>query len=350
MLRKKGLLTNLKKAAMCCLLVFCMLLGLAPSVKAEAADYNPKEAAEALKTYILNNGTADGSMIYITRSYIDGMSGEIEYIPSTNHFRFNTVTVTSSNAVGIMTFDYDLSANEVDGTVGYTTVGHGSTVYIVAQASFSTNYYEGKYLSATLLKGDISRSQASNVMTSGFKASMNYWNMMIEDVTNDKYNIGNLGFTRYVTPKASTSPVPTEPAAPDGAQNMYRLYNPNSGEHFYTANTGERNDLIGYGWKYEGVGWTAPITSDIPVFRLYNPNAGDHHYTKDASERDFLVSVGWNYEGIGWYSADDSGVPLYRQYNPNAIAGAHNYTTDAAERDMLVGYGWKDEGIGWYGV
>jgi len=133
-------------------------------------------------------------------------------------------------------------------------------------------------------------------------------------------------------------------------QEMHRLYNPNSGEHFYTAKAGERDQLVKLGWNYEGVGWIAPVTSKTPVYRLYNPVAGDHHYTTKAAERDALVKAKWVDEGIGWYSDDDRGVPLYRQYNPNAVTGTHNYTTNAAERDFLVKSGWVDEGIGWYGV
>ena len=132
--------------------------------------------------------------------------------------------------------------------------------------------------------------------------------------------------------------------------NMYRLYNPNSGEHFYTASSSEKDTLVKVGWRYEGIGWKAPKTSNTPVYRLYNKNAGDHHYTMSVSERDFLVKIGWKYEGIGWYSDDSQAVPLYRQYNPNAKAGSHNYTVNKGENDMLVGLGWKGEGIGWYGV
>ncbi len=131
---------------------------------------------------------------------------------------------------------------------------------------------------------------------------------------------------------------------------MHRLYNPNSGEHFYTADENEKNNLVSVGWKYEGIGWTAPETSDKPVYRLYNQNGGEHHYTLDASERDYLVSLGWKFEDIGWYSADTNGIPLYRQYNPNAFANNHNYTADKSENDWLVSLGWKAEGIGWYGV
>ena len=91
-------------------------------------------------------------------------------------------------------------------------------------------------------------------------------------------------------------------------------------------------------------------TSNTPVYRLYNPNTGDHHYTTGASEKDFLSGHGWRYEGIGWYSDDAKGVPLYREYNPNAKTGTHNYTTKQSEHRYLTSHGWRDEGIGWYGV
>ena len=135
-----------------------------------------------------------------------------------------------------------------------------------------------------------------------------------------------------------------------GEVSMYRLYNPNSGEHFYTSNVAERDMLISVGWSDEGIGWIAPSYSNTPVYRLYNQYGGEHHYTTNAAERDMLISAGWNDEGIGWYSDDAQTVPLYRQYNPNAFANNHNYTTSLAENDYLVSLGWQAEGIGWYGI
>lgn len=131
---------------------------------------------------------------------------------------------------------------------------------------------------------------------------------------------------------------------------MHRLYNPNSGEHFYTSSSTEKKTLVAAGWSDEGIGWFAPETSNTPVYRLYNENTGDHHYTMDAKERDNLIRAGWNDEGTGWYSDDAKTIPLYREYNPNAVTGTHNYTTDKAEHDKLVSVGWNDEGIGWYGI
>ena len=131
---------------------------------------------------------------------------------------------------------------------------------------------------------------------------------------------------------------------------MYRVYNPNSGEHHYTADSHERDVLVSLGWNDEGIGWYAPKTSDTPVYRLYNANGGEHHYAMDIHERNVLMDLGWKYEGIGWYSDDEKTVPVCRQYNPHAFANNHNYTANVKEKDYLISVGWNDEGIGWYAV
>lgn len=80
------------------------------------------------------------------------------------------------------------------------------------------------------------------------------------------------------------------------------------------------------------------LLETIDILRLYNPNSGEHFYTTDADERDHLVSVGWKFEGVGWnsyhaiYEEDKvNESPLYREYNPNAFAANHNYTTSQNE-------------------
>ena len=77
------------------------------------------------------------------------------------------------------------------------------------------------------------------------------------------------------------------------ANPMNRLYNPNSGEHFYTADLKEKEALVALGWNDEGYGWVSPTVENgkangKPVFRLYNPNAGDHHYTVDKEKLELL--------------------------------------------------------------
>lgn len=70
---------------------------------------------------------------------------------------------------------------------------------------------------------------------------------------------------------------------------LYRLYNPSSGEHFYTGSANERDVLISSGWKDEETAWSTPQEDGEPVYRLYNPSASDHHYTKSENERNGLV-------------------------------------------------------------
>lgn len=136
---------------------------------------------------------------------------------------------------------------------------------------------------------------------------------------------------------------------------MHRLYNPNSGEHFYTASDAERQSLVKSGWNYEGVAWVAPKESKTPVYRLYSGT--DHHYTTSLAEKQSLVKAGWKDEGIGWYSDDQKRVGLHRVFNPNVNpsaptnnSGSHHYTISTGEKDSLVKAGWNYENIGWYAV
>ena len=132
---------------------------------------------------------------------------------------------------------------------------------------------------------------------------------------------------------------------------MHRLYNPNSGEHFYTGNVAEKDFLVEVGWNYEGVAWNAPDFSLNPVYRLYSKDTGDHRYTMDEDKRDGFIAEGWSDEGIGWYSDETESIPVFGLYNKNALqAGAYHFTADTSERDFLIELGWIDEGIGWYGV
>ena len=131
-------------------------------------------------------------------------------------------------------------------------------------------------------------------------------------------------------------------------KHMFRMYDPNSGEHFYTGSEVERQNLINAGWDYEGVGFTFSEATGAPVYRLYDPMFGEHLYTMDEEEKEFLVSQGWNLEGVAFNSAYDTEVPQYRLHNPNATRGAYHFTASEEERDNLIEAGWEDQGIGFY--
>lgn len=155
------------------------------------------------------------------------------------------------------------------------------------------------------------------------------------------------------TSVATTASVDTAAAtsASDGSdspQNIYRLYNPYSGEHLYTADLAEAKGLVGYGWAWEGVGWVSSTSSGDAVVRLYNPYNGEHLYTLSESEASFLASIGWWREGRAWLSSGTRGV--LREFNPYETVGTHNYTLSAAEDEWLGTLGWKREGVAWYAL
>ncbi|MFR0556223.1 glycoside hydrolase family 25 protein [Pseudoscardovia radai] len=132
------------------------------------------------------------------------------------------------------------------------------------------------------------------------------------------------------------------------AGQAFRLYNPNTGEHFYTQTISERGRLVSLGWRNEGLSWTSP-SSGTEVHRLYSPKSGDHHYSMDSHEISVLTGLGWQDEGVAWYSGGS--VPVYRAYNPNAFTAAHVYSTQRSEIQSLANnYGWRDENLAWWAL
>lgn len=133
---------------------------------------------------------------------------------------------------------------------------------------------------------------------------------------------------------------------------VYRMYNPNSGEHMYTKNTTEMEFLVSIGWSHEADADFSVNSFEAadakPVYRVYNPNTGLHHYTMDIEETKALVGLGWGFEGVVMYaipSDKTGGVPLYRLYNPND--SQHLWTVNKDEYDIRGSEGWSKEEIAW---
>lgn len=140
----------------------------------------------------------------------------------------------------------------------------------------------------------------------------------------------------------------TFPVFAASTQEIYRLYNPKTSEHFFTASEKEKENLYENGWWYEGVGFKAPTTGN-PVYRLVNSKTNAHFYTASKAESTDLAKNGWKEEGIVFYSAPQDKTPVYRLYNSQLpVAGSHQYLTSKAEVDSLVSQGWKLEGTAWY--
>ena len=132
---------------------------------------------------------------------------------------------------------------------------------------------------------------------------------------------------------------------------LYRLYNPYTHEHFFTAETVENDNLVRLGWKGEGgVGYIYKHAEKGGVYRLYNPTTGEHHYTMNEDEVVACVKAGWKNEGVKWFSAQDKDVTLnklYSMYNPYEKKFYHHYTADAKEIEQMVKAGWRKEEVKW---
>ncbi|GAB2027151.1 hypothetical protein [Lactovum odontotermitis] len=154
------------------------------------------------------------------------------------------------------------------------------------------------------------------------------------------YGAAALGALTLAAVSAPTS------ASADTQIPLYRTYNPNSGEHFYTTSYDEALNAYNAGWNIEGVGWQTP-SSGSAVYRVFNPNsrnAGSHYYTANKSEADHLVSLGWKWDNNGlpvFYSGGQFSV--YVQYNRNN--SGHNYTTSLNEQKSVVAAGWAENSV-----
>jgi len=134
---------------------------------------------------------------------------------------------------------------------------------------------------------------------------------------------------------------------------IYRAYNPNDGDHLYTASQEEYDWITGLKWNAEGTAFQS-VLSDyegaIPVYRLYNPNSGEHFYTVSEAEYNNVSDAGWTKEQVGFYMVPkDEGDAVYRVFNPNATGpGSHLFTSSKEESTWLIDQGWTDEGIAFY--
>jgi hypothetical protein len=57
--------------------------------------------------------------------------------------------------------------------------------------------------------------------------------------------------------------------------------------------------LLGLGLSIKEATPAKAVTADFngPVYRLYNPNSSQHFFTNDINESNYLTNLGWNYEG-----------------------------------------------------
>ena len=124
---------------------------------------------------------------------------------------------------------------------------------------------------------------------------------------------------------------------------MYRAYNPNADLHVFTTNQAEFDIITANGLNDESTGqpgWgvlTEKTGTALPVYRLYNANTGEHYYTISEGEKDILVDAGLiveGNEGFMYPTKVGNSTEIFKLYNTNS--GAHIYSESPRYRDALL--------------
>jgi hypothetical protein len=125
---------------------------------------------------------------------------------------------------------------------------------------------------------------------------------------------------------------------------FYKLYNPNTGEHFYTTSESEMAKLLtNYSYESERVAcrvYKAAKSGVVPFYRFWNTQTGKHFFTASEGEKkkliDYYSSV-FKYEGIACYlfnTQTTNTLPFYRLYNRQN--DDHFYTINESEKNNLL--------------
>ena len=133
---------------------------------------------------------------------------------------------------------------------------------------------------------------------------------------------------------------------------LFRLYQPNAHDYFYTTSAGEtRHAIANLGFKDQGIAcyvFAKAESNTSPLYRLYKPDPYAHFYTRHAAERaKALHDFGFKDQGIACYAYEtrQAGTfPFYRLFRNTS----HLYTLSETEYNNDLGKGWTNEGIACY--
>ena len=124
---------------------------------------------------------------------------------------------------------------------------------------------------------------------------------------------------------------------------IYRFFNVDTGTHFLSGSTVERDSVINNldAFNFEGPTFRAADPTNAAadnVFRFFNTQTGTHFFTQSTLERDNILNTlpQFSFEGEaykGYTEQVDGSIPLYRFFNTQT--GTHFYTAEA-EKDSII--------------
>ncbi len=111
----------------------------------------------------------------------------------------------------------------------------------------------------------------------------------------------------------------------------------------YTTNASERDDARAHGWRYEGIagyGAATRLAGHVPLYRAYNPQIRDHFYTTSAQE---LAAVGAH--------VPDADIPPSREANTGSDPTTHGFLfpNNFSVSPSLLGLDLGEWNMGLYG-
>ena len=125
---------------------------------------------------------------------------------------------------------------------------------------------------------------------------------------------------------------------------IYRFFNVDTGTHFLSGSTDERDSVINNldAFNFEGPTFRAADPTNAAadtVFRFFNTQTGTHFFTQSTVERDNILETlpQFSFEGEaykGYTEQVDGSIPLYRFFNTQT--GTHFYTAAEAEKDSII--------------
>ncbi|EPS95051.1 hypothetical protein FOMPIDRAFT_1133204 [Fomitopsis schrenkii] len=128
-----------------------------------------------------------------------------------------------------------------------------------------------------------------------------------------------------------------------------RAYSPGLKDHYYTVDPVELVHHEAGGYADQGVAglvFRDSTDSTVPLYRLYNADKGEHYYTTSVEEAD----QGYENEGTVAYVYETQicgSIPLY--YVRNEQEADNLYTVFEAERDVAIqNLGYEDKGVACY--
>ena len=125
---------------------------------------------------------------------------------------------------------------------------------------------------------------------------------------------------------------------------IYRFFNVDTGTHFLSGSTVERDSVINNldAFNFEGPTFRAADPTNAAadtVFRFFNTQTGTHFFTQSTVERDNILDTlpQFSFEGEaykGYTEQVDGSIHLFRFFNTQT--GTHFYTAAEAEKDSII--------------